>query len=320
MARIRVVATPVGPGSRARLRLAVDPLTRDTMRPSAVTKRLTLAAAGAALTAACSPLSLFATLSPKDPALRVARDQPYGAGARQRLDVYAPPHGPRAPAPVAVFFYGGSWDSGRRQDYGWVGRALASRGFVAVIADYRLYPEVRYPGFLEDGAAAVRWASDNAARYGGDPHRIVLLGHSAGAYNAVMLGLDKRYLRAAGVDPAHVKAVAGLSGPYDFLPLRGEITERVFGQAPDLPATQPLAHVDEHSPPAFLATGDDDRTVWPKNTVALARKLRAAGVDVEERHYPGVDHVRMVLALSRPLRGRAPVLDEMTDFLRRHAA
>jgi acetyl esterase/lipase len=118
-------------------------------------KRLTLASAAAALTAACSPLSLFATLSPKDPGRLVAQAQAYGAGPRQRLDVYAPPGRPTH-APVAVFFYGGSWDSGRRQDYSWVGRALASRGFVAVVTDYRIYPEVRYPGFLEDGALAVR--------------------------------------------------------------------------------------------------------------------------------------------------------------------
>ncbi|MBI1197481.1 MAG: alpha/beta hydrolase fold domain-containing protein [Phenylobacterium sp.] len=287
--------------------------------PISVTKRLTLAGAAAALTSACSPLSLFATLSPKDPARLAAQGEPYGEGARRRLDVYSPPGRPTG-APVAFFFYGGSWDSGRRQDYGWVGRAFAARGFVTVIADYRLYPEVRYPGFLEDGAAAVRWAADNAARFGGDPTRLVLSGHSAGAYNAVMLGLDGAWLDAAGVDPRHVRAVAGLSGPYDFLPLQGEITNRVFGGTADLAATQPLAHVTPSSPPAFLATGESDDTVWPKNTVALARRLREAGVEVEERHYPGVDHVRMVLALSRPLRGRAPVLDEMTDFLRRHAA
>ena len=166
----------------------------------------------------------------------------------------------------------------------------------------------------------MRWAVEHAARYGGDPDRVVLVGHSAGAYNAVMLGLDGRYLTAAGVDPKRVKAVAGLSGPYDFLPLRGDITHRVFGDSGDLPATQPLAYVTPASPPAFLATGDNDDTVWPKNTVALAKKLREAGVAVEERHYAGVDHIRMVLALSKPLRGRAPVLDEMTAFLRRHAA
>lgn len=284
-----------------------------------ITKRSALAAASAAFTAACSPLSLFATLSPKDPASQVARGEAYGVGPRRRLDVYAPKRGPQA-APVAVFFYGGSWDSGRRQDYSWVGRALASRGFLTIVADYRIYPEVRYPGFLEDGAQAVAWVSRNAARLGGDPRRIVLVGHSAGAYNAAMLALDARYLATAGVDPKAVKAMAGLSGPYDFLPIRSAITERIFGGTDDLPSTQPLAFVRPDSPPAFLATGEADEMVWPKNTIALAKKLRDAGVEVEERHYAGVDHVNMVLALSRPLRGRAPVLDEMTGFLRRHAS
>ncbi len=292
------------------------------MPTARATRRLTLAALAAVLTAACSPLSLFATLSPKDPAIRVVRGEAYGPDPRQTLDVYAPHGGQggrQGAAPVAVFFYGGSWDSGRRQDYGWVGHALASRGFVAIIADYRVYPQVRYPGFLEDGAQAVRWARDHARDYGGDPDRIVLAGHSAGAYNAVMLGLDGRLLKAAGVDPKTIKAVVGLSGPYDFLPLEGRTTRRVFGDAADLPATQPLAYVNPDSPAAFLATGDKDDTVLPRNTVALAKRLREAGVVVEERHYAGVNHIDMVLALSRPLRGRAPVLDEMADFLRQHA-
>ncbi|TAL38323.1 MAG: alpha/beta hydrolase [Phenylobacterium sp.] len=284
-----------------------------------ISKRSALAALSGTVAAACSPLSLFATLSPKDPASQVARGAAYGAGERQRLDVYAPRKGSQ-PAPVAVFFYGGSWDSGRRQDYNWAGRALASRGFLTIVADYRLYPEVRYPGFLEDGAQAVAWANQNARRLGGDPGRTVLVGHSAGAYNAVMLALNGRYLQAAGVDPKSVKAMAGLSGPYDFLPIASDITRRIFGAADDLPSTQPLAFVRPDSPPAFLATGAADDMVWPKNTIALARKLRDAGVPVEERHYDGVDHVNMVLALSRPLRGRAPVLDEMTKFLRRYAS
>jgi len=288
------------------------------MPPFAVPLRLTLAAAAAALAAGCSPLSMFATLSPKDPAQLVGKGEAYGAAPRQRLDVYAP-RGATGRAPVAVFFYGGSWDSGRRQDYGWVGRAMASRGFVTVVADYRIYPEVRYPGFLEDGAQAVKWAVDHAREYGGDPSRIVLAGHSAGAYNAVMLGLDSRYLRAAGVDPAAVKAVAGVAGPYDFVPFDDPIAKRIFGKTDDPPATQPMAYVTKDSPAAFLATGDADTLVYPRNTTALAKKLREAGVPVEERHYPGVGHTKILLALSRPLRGQVPVLEEMTAFLHDHA-
>lgn len=288
--------------------------------PLRTTRRLGLATLGAALAAACAPLSLFATLSPKDPAARSAVDVAFGPAPHQRLDVYGPHREKgQAPVPVAVFFYGGSWDTGRRQDYSWVGRALASRGFVTVIPDYGMYPKVRYPGFLQDGALAVRWAQDHAAEYGGDPSRIVLIGHSAGAYNAAMVALDRRYLAGAGVDPKHIRALAGLSGPYDFLPLTDPIAQRTFGEAADLPGTQPLNFVRPDAPPAFLATGENDTMVYPRNTTKLAALLRNAGVTVEERHYAGLGHVDMALALSRLFRGKAPVLQEMTDFLHAHA-
>lgn len=276
--------------------------------------RLGLTAATAALTAACSPLTLFSTFTPKDPATRADVGRAYGPLSRQKLDVYAPRRA-KAPAPVAVFFYGGSWDSGRRQDYRWAGQALAAQGYLTLVPDYRIYPEVTYPGFLEDGAMAVKWAVDHAGALGGDPGRIVLIGHSAGAYNAVMLGFDHRYLKAQGVDPRDIKAVAGLSGPYDFIPLDGPITRRTFGGAGDLAGTQPGLYASRTSPAAFLATGDADRTVYPRNTRKLAAAIRAAGGKVQEKHYAGVDHAGSVLALSRPFRGKAPILADMTAFL-----
>ena len=275
-----------------------------------------LAVLGLALTlCACSPLTAFATLTPKDPASREGQGLAYGSEPRQRLDVYAPAGGAEA-APVAIFFYGGSWTDGRRQDYGWVGRALAAEGFLALAPDYRLYPEVTYPDFLTDGALAVAWAVENAARYGGDAQKIVLIGHSAGAYNAIMLGLDETYLRTAGVDPGRIRAVAGLAGPYDFLPLEGETTQAVFGGAPDLDATRPVHQVRRGAPPVFLATGASGTVVRPRNTEALASALRQSGVTVETRVYPDLGHAGVLLALSRPLRGRAPVLEEMTAFLK----
>lgn len=284
-------------------------------RPLHQTARLALAAAGAALICACTPLGVFNTFVPSDPALRSAVGQPYGPAPRQTLDVYAPRR-IEAPRPIAVFFYGGSWETGRRQDYEWTARALAARGFVVVLPDYRLYPVVRFPAFLRDGAQAVRWAADHGPAYGGDPSRIVLLGHSAGAYNAVMLGLDARYLRAAGVDPAAVKAVAGLAGPYDFLPLQGTGVNGVFGQWADLRQTQPVTFVRPDAPAMFLATGEADAEVPPRDTAHLAAALRAAGAPVEERHYPGIGHNELMMALARPFRSKAPLLDEMTAFLR----
>lgn len=280
-----------------------------------MTRRIGLTTIAASLAAACSPLSMFATLTPKDAARARGRAIAYGPEPRQRLDVYAP-RAEAGPAPVAIFFYGGSWDSGRREDYGWVGRALAAQGFLTIVADYRLYPQVRYPAFVEDGALAVRWAVDHAAALGGDPDRMVLIGHSAGAYNAAMLALDARYLAAAGVAPGAVKAFAGLSGPYDFLPLDGPVTQRTFGESPDLPASQPGRYARGDAPAAFLATGDADTTVRPRNTRKLAAALRDAGARVEERHYAGLNHADTVLALSRPLRGKAPLLAEMTAFLK----
>ncbi len=275
----------------------------------------------AAVREGLDPLRLFSALAPKDPARRVAHGVAFGPEAQHRLDVYAPRRREAGRAlPVAVFYYGGSWDSGRRADYNWVGRALASRGFLTVVPDYGLWPGVRYPGFLADSALAVRWAQDHAAGLGGDPARIVLVGHSAGAYNAAMVALDRRYLEEAGVEPGRVRALAGLAGPYDFLPLTDPIAIRIFGEAADLPGTQPTAFADERAPPAFLAHGVKDAVVWPRNTKRLARALRDAGAVVEERHYDGLDHVRLVLALSRPFRRAAPVLDEMVAFLRAHTA
>lgn len=267
-----------------------------------------------------SPLSLFDALGPRDSGGRLAaRDRVFGQNNRNKLDVYVPATAAEN-APVLVFFYGGSWDSGSKDDYAFVGHALAAQGFVTVLPDYRLYPQVRFPEFLKDGAAAIAWVRDNIAEFGGDPRRIVLAGHSAGAYNAVMLGFDTRYLGAVGVDPKVIRAVAGLSGPYDFLPLDTDTTVNVFGQTKDLPGTQPVNLAGPLSPPTFLATGDKDTTVRPRHTAALAARLRAANVPVQEKVYRGLDHKDTLLALSVTFRSKAPELAEMSSFLMRQAA
>lgn len=266
-----------------------------------------------------SPLSLFDALGPRDSGGRLAlKDAPFGEGNRQRLDVFTPVDEAKD-APVLVFFYGGSWKSGDKEDYAFAAQAFAAQGFVTVLPDYRVYPEVRFPDFLDDGAQAIAWVRDNIAAYGGDPRKIVLAGHSAGAYNAVMLGLDPSYLRRAGVDPRVIRAVAGLSGPYDFLPFDQPTSVDVFGQADDAAATQPINFASPHSPPAFLATGAKDKTVRPQNTANLAERLRKARVPVQERIYPGLDHTDTLLALSVTFRSKAPQLAEMASFLRQHA-
>lgn len=268
---------------------------------------------------AISLLGIFNALSPKDRGSRlIARDVPYGPAARHKLDIYAPRR-TDGPVPVVSFVYGGSWMDGDRRNYGFAGRALAALGYVTVIADYRLVPEIEYPGFLEDGAAAFSFVAEHIGRYGGDAQRMALMGHSAGAYNAVMLALDPAYLKRAGLLD-RVRCVVGLSGPYDFFPFDGPISRRTFGAVQEPRTTQPIHHVTSASPPVLLGHGGRDRLVYPRNSVALAQRLRLAGVAVEEAHYPRLAHAQPLLALSRPARGIAPVLADVAGFLRRHLA
>lgn len=274
---------------------------------------IVLGAAGLAAGYFLAPLQTFDTLVPKDSGSRkVASGLTYGDNPRHRLDVYTPAGG-GTNLPVIVFFYGGSWNSGTRTGYHFAGRALAARGFVVVVPDYRLVPEVRYPGFVEDAAMAVRWTQANVAEHGGDPARIVLSGHSAGAYSAAMLAYDERWL---GDDRTAIRGFAGLAGPYDFLPLDTDSSRAAFGEWPDLPETQPVTWAGAGDPPALLLHGADDTTVKPRNSRSLGATLTAAGVAARVVEYPRVDHIDILIRLSRPLRSRTPVLDDLAEFAR----
>jgi acetyl esterase/lipase len=272
-----------------------------------------LAAGAAASFAACSPLSLLNGWVPSD-TYRRKTGVAYGPEPRHQLDIYSPAK-LQSPAPVVVFFYGGNWNSGNRTDYLFVGEALAAKGWIAVVPDYRLYPEVRYPAFLDDCAAAVRWTLDNIAASGGDARRVFLMGHSAGAYNAAMLALAPGYLNAAGVETARVRGLVGLAGPYDFLPLTGTVTRAVFG-FPDTPVTtQPIHYATSVAPPALLVTGGQDDVVDPGNSHRLATRLRAEGARAREIVYPDLGHRTLVAALAAPFRSWAPVLDDIAAFV-----
>ena len=256
-------------------------------------------------------LNLFdAAMSPRA-AQRIARDVAFGGEARQRLDIYAPRQGGTG-RPVLVFFYGGNWDSGERQDYGFVGRAFAALGYVTVLPDYRHTRERPYPAFMQDAGAALAWVGENIAAHGGDPSRIAVAGHSAGAYIAVTLALDPRW----GASEA-IRAAIGLAGPYDFLPFDSAVTRRTFGHAEDLPATQPINHVRADAPPLPLITGDADSTVRPRHSEALAARVQAAGGAADLILYPGAGHTGPLKALARPFRRHAPVLADIAAFLGR---
>jgi len=269
----------------------------------------------AALLAACSPIKVLNALTPSSTFTKTASIA-YGDDPRQTLDIYRPvtalPN-----APVVVFFYGGSWNSGSKDDYGFVGEALASRGIVVVIADYRLYPQVRYPLFLQDGAQAISWTHQHIAEYGADPRKLYVMGHSSGAYNAAMLALDPQWLAGVGLSPSIFKGWIGLAGPYDFLPIENPDVRPVFFYPDSPPDSQPINHVSHDAPPSLLIASTDDNLVNPtRNTGGLAKKLRTAGVPVEEFYFTRTSHATLVASMSRPLRGLAPVLDRVTAFIR----
>lgn len=274
----------------------------------AVSGALALAAAG------CSSTGVLNALEPKG-GVEVRRDLAYAPGPRHTLDVYRPRRADGR-APLVVFIYGGGWDSGAKDMYGFVGDALARHGYVAVVPDYRLYPGVVWPDFLRDNAQAVRWARDHAAELGADPSKLVLMGHSAGAYDAVMLAVDGRWLHEVGLDPKHdVRAAVGLAGPYDFLPLDSDKLKTIFGPPAGRPDTQPINHVDGREPPLFLAHDVGDTVVRPLNTEHMAAKVRAAGGAVEERYYKGLSHPLMIGVVAAPLRFLAPVFRDVTAFV-----
>jgi acetyl esterase/lipase len=267
----------------------------------------------------CAAPTVLNAIEPKF-GVETKRNVAYAPGPRHAADIYSPrKNGARAP--VVVFIYGGGWDSGSKAQYGFVGAALAAHGYVTVVPDYRIYPQAHYPDFLQDCALAVRWAYDHAADYGGDPSRIFLIGHSAGAYNAVMLGLDPRWLAAVGLN-AHrdIEGVVGLAGPYDFLPLESDKLRAIFGVDGQMPDSQPINHVDGRQPPMLLVHDLDDTVVYARNTERLAAKIHAIGGEVETRYYKGLSHALVIGVFATPLRFMAPVFRDATQFIDAHAA
>jgi acetyl esterase/lipase len=239
----------------------------------------------------------------------------YADHDRGTLDVYEPERATPG-APLVVFIYGGSWESGEKSMYRFVGKLLASRGFVTVIPDYRVYPAVKYPVFLQDNAEAVAFARSHAAEWGADPHRLFLAGHSAGAYDVAMLGLDRRWLGAVGLDPRRdVAGVVGLAGPYDFLPLQDAKLKVIFGPKDTRPDTQPINHVDGMAPPMLLFAGSKDKTVDPGNTSRLAAAIQARRGTVTARIVPGKTHIGLLVALLPALGGHSEILDAVVNFI-----
>ncbi|WP_460437306.1 alpha/beta hydrolase [Ancylobacter sonchi] len=263
--------------------------------------------------AAFAPAAILNALSRLEPVC-VVTDQNYAEGDRHGVDIYAPEGA--SGLPVVVLFYGGGWEEGDRAQYRFVGTALASRGIVTVIPDYRVYPQVRFSAFPKDATRAVQWA--HAAEFGGDPSRLVLAGHSAGAHIAAMLAFDPQWLAGVGLDSRRdLAGMAGCAGPYAFLPLHSPPLMEIFGPEPRRPLSQPINFVVGGETPVFVATGTADTSVDPGNTMRLAARIRAHCGSVDTRAYEKLSHRSIIGAVSRPLRWLAPVLDDTAELVHR---
>lgn len=269
---------------------------------------------------ACSPIKVLNAIVPES-TYKLTSSVAYGTLPRQKLDIYLPntdsvklSH--QKSLKVVVFFYGGSWDSGSRADYKFVGEALASQGFIVVIPDYRVYPEVLFPGFMADPAMAASWVKHNIAQYNGDANQVFLAGHSAGAHIAVMLGVNAEYLAIQSLKPADFVGIIGLAGPYDFLPLKSDRLKTIFGSNAEQPKSQPINFVNGQNPPMLLAVGKKDGTVWPRNSYNLAEKIKNNGGAAQVVTFENYGHIDMVAKLAKPLRGDGELLKTVADFIK----
>jgi acetyl esterase/lipase len=242
-------------------------------------------------------------------------DGRYGPLPDQKVEVMVPATPAESPRGVVVFIHGGGWHSGTPGDYRFIGRTLTREGYVVVLVGYRLGAEGRYPAMLEDSALALAWTRDNVAKYGGDPGRVVVMGHSAGAYNAAMLALERQWLGRAGVEEGFIKGVIGLSGPYDFYPFTSDSARNAFGHVADPATTQPIHYARGDAPPMLLLTGDTDTTVKPRNSEALAKALTKSGAPTRPVVLTGVDHSGTVMKLAAPFSRDRRVLEPALAFL-----
>lgn len=251
----------------------------------------------------------------------------YGSLPRQKLDIYTPDKPSTKPLTVVIFLYGGEWSAGQRYNYRFAGKALASKGFCAVVPDYRLFPQVTFPKFVDDAALATRWVHDNIANYGGNPSELFLMGHSAGAHIGALLSLDPAYLAAVGLKQGDLRGFVGMSGPYNFIPYPED--RQTFNMRPGQiypnPAIEPIRFARQpadvlHAPPMLLIQGLEDTTVKPRNAIELARAVNESGGHATVKYFAHQGHEAIVISMATFFRWLAPVLNDATDFIRDQAA
>ncbi|GGJ26501.1 alpha/beta hydrolase [Deinococcus roseus] len=240
--------------------------------------------------------------------LTIQRDLPYGENPRQKLDVYLPRH--KGSHPVLVFVHGGTWQKYKKEDFKFIGESFARADYVTVVINYRLYPEVQYPAFLQDTAKALRWVRDHVREHSGDPDRIFVMGHSAGGYNAAMTLTDPGFLQAEGLKATDFKGMIGIAGIYDIPPLDG-----VFPEDASRKEVMPVYRVSGPLPPFLLISAGNDDLVMPENATRLARALQDNGTPVETATIPGLGHTDILATLVRRIAGNFQVREQILEFM-----
>lgn len=274
----------------------------------------------ACLTSACAPVKILNSFVPESGYELVSAIE-YGSHKRQKLDIYLPKDVKNssekfsASRSVIIFYYGGNWDSGERADYKFAAEAFTSLGHIVVIPDYRLYPDVLFPGFMADPASAAKWVKQNIKKYNGNTDKIFLAGHSAGAHIAVMMAVNPEYLAIELLKPKDFAGVIGLAGPYDFLPLKSKTLSIIFGSEAGQWKSQPIHFVDGKNPPLLLAYGKKDDIVWPRNSINLAKKVKENNGLVQLVEFESYSHVDMVAKLAKPLRNNPELLKTIAQFI-----
>jgi len=258
--------------------------------------------------AACAPVTILNSITPSS-SFEKTKNLSYGEASHEKLDIYKSEK-PKADAPVLVFIHGGSWDSGSKDIYKFLAEGFTRSGYDIVVPNYRLYPEAKFPDFLHDNAKAVAYTKKTF------PDRpIVLIGHSAGAYNVLMLALRDEYLAGAGVNRCEtIAGVVGLATPTGIIPLEGPRLIEIF---PDRFTADDavLNNVKSPAPALFLGHGEKDTTVYPINSTTLAEKIVARGGVATAEVYPGQNHIDVVKVLSRHFDDDATLKADIVEFV-----
>jgi acetyl esterase/lipase len=258
--------------------------------------------------------------------IKIEKDIPYGtteAGSRNQLDIYFPEQDGRS-KDVLVFIHGGSWRTGKKNTYWWLGRNFASKNVVEVNINYRLAPGHQYDQMAADAAAAIKWVKNNVSRFGGNPDRIFVMGHSAGGHLAALINSDPRFFNDQGIDNPIRGIILNDSfglDMHEYL-LTAEKNKQTdsflntFSIDPEIWKTgSPLNYFDQVKNPYLILVGERTYPTIQMQSKRLYEKLLAKNHPVRFYKVPRKKHVGMI---SQMVIGTNVLYARILDFMATH--